>query len=202
MGNTKKTRINFEFAGGKLKEARERKGLSRAQLAKILKVDKTSIANWENKKSNPSFENLREMSYFFGVDDNYWKLSDKPKVIHKEMEYDGHKPEDLILSLNEFKDLKNRIVFLEEKIETLTRHDDILIKRVDELEKRLNGVAEDSCGLDNRMDELEANSRADLDWQQLAKALAKVVSNQTTVVPYSRSYGGYGVTLTSNNKEV
>lgn len=185
MGNTKRTRINYVFAAGKLKDFREQKGFSRADLAKVLGVDKTLVAKWETGKCNPSFENARELSYFFDVDDDYWKLSDKPNVVNKEMVYDGHKPEDLIISLNEFKDLKNRIVFLEEKIETLTRHDDILIKRVDELEKRLDSVAEDSCGLDNRIDEIESELDLNIDWKQLSRALIKVIS-RTETMPYGR----------------
>lgn len=186
MGNTTKTRINYVFAAGKLKDLREQKGFSRADLAKVLGVDKTLIAKWETKKCRPSFENARELSYFFGVDDDYWKLSDNPKFFDKETVYNGHKPEDLILSLTvtEFKDLKNRIVFLEEKIETLTKHDDELKKRLLELEERHDSVAEDCCGLDNRIDELESEIDFNVDWKQLSKALIKVIS-RTETMPYS-----------------
>lgn len=164
MGNTTRTRIDYVFAAGKLKDLREQKGFSRADLAKVLGVDKTLIAKWETKKCRPSFENARELSYFFGVDDDYWKLSDESKIFDKGIVYDGHKPEDLILSLNEFKDLKNRIVFLEEKIETLTKHDDELKKRLLELESELD---------------------LDIDWKQLSRALIKVIS-RTETMPYGR----------------
>lgn len=164
MGNKTKTRIDYVFAAGKLKDLREQKGFSRADLAKVLGVDKTLIAKWETKKCRPSFENARELSYFFGVDDDYWKLSDESKIFDKGIVYDGHKPEDLILSLNEIKDLKNRIVFLEEKIETLTKHDDELKKRLLELES-----------------ELDLN----IDWKQLSRALIKVIS-RTETMPYGR----------------
>lgn len=185
MGNTTKTRINYVFAAGKLKDLREQKGFSRADLAKVLGVDKTLIAKWETKKCRPSFENVRELSYFFSADDDYWKLSDKPKFFDNGIVYDGHKPEDLILSLNEFKDLKNRIVFLEEKIETLTKHDDELKKRLLELEERHDSVAEDCCGLDNRIDELESEIDFNVDWKQLSKALIKVISRTETMPSYS-----------------
>lgn len=185
MGNKTRTRIDYVFAAGKLKDLREQKGFSRADLAKVLGVDKTLIAKWETKKCRPSFENARELSYFFGVDDDYWKLSDESKIFDEEIVYDGHKPEDLILSLNEFKDLKNRIVFLEEKIETLTKHDDELKKRLLELEERHDSVAADCCGLDNRIDELESELDSDIDWKQLSRALIKVIS-RTETMPYGR----------------
>ena len=171
MGNKTKTRIDYVFAAGKLKDLREQKGFSRADLAKVLGVDKTLIAKWETKKCRPSFENARELSYFFGVDDDYWKLSDESKIFDKGIVYDGHKPEDLILSLSEFNDLNNHIVFLEEKIETLTKHDD-------ELKKRL-------LELDNRIDELESELDLNIDWKQLSRALIKVIS-RTETMPYGR----------------
>lgn len=175
MGNKTRTRINYVFAAGKLKDLREQKGFSRADLAKVLGVDKSIIAKWETKKCRPSFENARELSYFFGVDDDYWKLSDESKIFDKGIVYDGHKPEDLILSLNEIKDLKNRIVFLEEKIETLTKHDDELKKRLLELEER-----------HNRIDELESELDLNIDWKQLSRALIKVISRTETMPSYGR----------------
>lgn len=164
MGNKTRTRIDYVFAAGKLKDLREQKGFSRADLAKVLGVDKTLIAKWETKKCRPSFENARELSYFFGVDDDYWKLSDESKIFDKGIVYDGHKPEDLILSLNEFKDLKNRIVFLEEKIETLTKHDDELKTKSDLLERQIYTLANE-----------ELSNESDTSSEQVVKVLAKLL---------------------------
>ena len=188
MGNTTRTRIDYVFAAGKLKDLREQKGFSRADLAKVLGVDKTLIAKWETKKCRPSFENARELSYFFGVDDDYWKLSDESKIFDKGIVYDGHKPEDLILSLNEFKDLKNRIVFLEEKIETLAKHDDELKLKLDHLEKEVCFTTEDLHSVWNKIEGIDSdiaewemsrsrpvNNESDTSSEQVVKVLAKLL---------------------------
>ena len=191
MGNAK-TRIDYEFAGGKLKDLREQKELSRTQLAKILNVDKSLIGKWENKKCKPSFENTRELSYFFGVDDDYWKLYEKKTdsiTTDKSIEYRWdivkatHGPAENYALI---KDLTTRIVYLEEKIETLTKHDDVLKARLDALEPLHDSVAEDVMGLDNRIDEIEAECRDELDLKLLVKALAKVIADSPATVMYNR----------------
>ncbi len=51
----------------RLKELRKEKGLSQAELAKILNIRQQSYARYENDTSEPCYEMLVEISRFFDV---------------------------------------------------------------------------------------------------------------------------------------
>lgn len=187
----KKTRIDFVFAAGKLKDLREKKGLSVAQLAKAIGVDRSLVTKWESKMCSPSFEKVRELSYFFGVNDDYWKLSEKPKIktnniteiifgknesSENDYVYKAYSFEDDIISK-----LEKRIVFLEEKIETLTKHDDELKLKCDILETDHNNMWSKIEDIDGDLAEWERDrcrpitNEPDTSSEQVVKTLAKLL---------------------------
>lgn len=49
------------------REARERAGMSLTDAAKSLGVSKAAVSIWENGKSDPLLENLRNMAALYGV---------------------------------------------------------------------------------------------------------------------------------------
>ena len=55
----------------RLKELRQEKELSQNQLAKLLCVSKQNISDWENNKSETSFEILAKIAKFFDVSADY-----------------------------------------------------------------------------------------------------------------------------------
>lgn len=55
----------------RLKELRKEKELTQLQLAKKLNVSKQNISDWENGKSETSFEILINIAKFFGVSTDY-----------------------------------------------------------------------------------------------------------------------------------
>ncbi len=55
----------------KLLELRTEKGLSQREMAKVLNVSQGTYNNWENERTQPSIEQLKECSRFFGVSVDY-----------------------------------------------------------------------------------------------------------------------------------
>ncbi|MCB6475556.1 helix-turn-helix domain-containing protein [Emergencia timonensis] len=55
----------------RLKELRERKGISQASLADDLGVSKSAISMYERGERNPDFETLETIADYFNVDMNY-----------------------------------------------------------------------------------------------------------------------------------
>ena len=55
----------------KLKELREKKGMSQAELANILDVAQQTVASWEREKSSPNYELLLKLADFFRVSTDY-----------------------------------------------------------------------------------------------------------------------------------
>ena len=55
----------------RLKEIRLEKELSQNQLAKLLCISKQNISDWENGKSETSFEMLVNIAKFFEVSTDY-----------------------------------------------------------------------------------------------------------------------------------
>ena len=51
----------------KLKELREKKGISQAELANILDVAQQTVASWEKEKSSPNYEILQKIADYFLV---------------------------------------------------------------------------------------------------------------------------------------
>ena len=72
----------------KLKELREKKGISQAELANILDVAQQTVASWEKEKSSPNYEILQNIADYFhvstdfllGHDSGLFELSDKAFV--------------------------------------------------------------------------------------------------------------------------
>lgn len=55
----------------RIKELRAEKGILQADLAKLLKIGQATISNWENGRTEPDQEALREMSKIFGASIDY-----------------------------------------------------------------------------------------------------------------------------------
>lgn len=55
----------------RIKELRAEKGILQADLAKLLKIGQATISNWENGRTEPDQDALREMSKFFDVSIDY-----------------------------------------------------------------------------------------------------------------------------------
>ena len=50
-----------------LKAARVNKGLTQLEAAKLLKVSKETVGNWERGKSYPNMKNIKEIEKIYGV---------------------------------------------------------------------------------------------------------------------------------------
>ena len=70
----------------KIKELRISKGLKQSDLAILLHVAQTTISNWENDRTEPDFDSLRQMAELFDVSADYLlgqsdvKKKEKPVV--------------------------------------------------------------------------------------------------------------------------
>ncbi|MGT2906340.1 XRE family transcriptional regulator [Streptococcus dentiloxodontae] len=60
------------FSGQRLKDIREEKGYSQAEVAKRLGISRSSYFNWENGKTKPNQKNLSVLSEIFGVTETYF----------------------------------------------------------------------------------------------------------------------------------
>lgn len=56
--------------GDRLRELRTRRGLTQAQLAELVCIDRTSIAKWEDNTNLP-VRKLKELTALFGVTSDY-----------------------------------------------------------------------------------------------------------------------------------
>lgn len=57
--------------GQKLKELRNEKRLTQAQIATVFKVSKTTICQWETCKQEPSLEDVTAVAKYFDVSTDY-----------------------------------------------------------------------------------------------------------------------------------
>ncbi|MCR1952935.1 helix-turn-helix domain-containing protein [Clostridium sp. DSM 100503] len=57
--------------GDRLKELREKHGLTQEQLAKILNITRPTIAGYETKGKQPDYEKLKILADFFNVSIDY-----------------------------------------------------------------------------------------------------------------------------------
>lgn len=55
----------------RLKEIRERKGISQADLSQILNVTPSAVGMWEQGRREPSYEKLKRISDVFNVSTDY-----------------------------------------------------------------------------------------------------------------------------------
>ena len=51
----------------RLKQLRQKKGLTQQKLAEILGIKRNTYSDWENGKTEPSFENLVKLADLFEV---------------------------------------------------------------------------------------------------------------------------------------
>ena len=54
----------------KLKELRQQKGMTQSELAKLLKMQRSTLGMYETGKREPNFETLNMFANFFNVDMN------------------------------------------------------------------------------------------------------------------------------------
>ena len=62
----------METLGQKLKDLREEAGLTQVELAKLLFIDKSTIAKYETDKDVPSFAMVIKIAKFFKVRTDYF----------------------------------------------------------------------------------------------------------------------------------
>lgn len=55
----------------RLKELRIEKGVTQAEIAKILHMSKMAISHWEKGNSEPSIDQLKILATYFGVSVDY-----------------------------------------------------------------------------------------------------------------------------------
>lgn len=65
--NTTDTEVGMLQLGERLKELREKKGMSREDLAQAMNVSRQAVYKWENNKGYPDIENLIRLSELFDV---------------------------------------------------------------------------------------------------------------------------------------
>lgn len=59
--------IDLHLVGGRIRELRQKKGLTQGEFAKILSVSFQAVSNWERGITPPDIENLMHMASYFGV---------------------------------------------------------------------------------------------------------------------------------------
>ena len=75
----------------RLKQLRQKKGLTQQEIADLVHVNRVTYTNWEKGKREPSFENLVKLAsvlgtstdYLLGPSDNYIDLEDFETLIKK-----------------------------------------------------------------------------------------------------------------------
>jgi transcriptional regulator with XRE-family HTH domain len=83
----------------KLKELREKKGLSQQALSEQLFVSRSAVAKWENGNGIPSDVNLEAICQFFEVKEE-WILDRKDiKVMYQDLEKKSNKVFEFVLGL-------------------------------------------------------------------------------------------------------
>lgn len=177
-------RLGFKFNGAKLHDCRTSINLSQAALAKQLGVNSTLISKWERGLANPTFANMRELSYRFGVkDDEYWKSTENSQVVDVEeidicSEPEEQKEEDVSALEDVVLDLIDQIHALEERVDKLLRHDEELKRRFDSMEHTMGDIAEEALSLDNRIDAIEATYKEEIDMKLVINALARMIAKK------------------------
>ncbi|WP_418666891.1 helix-turn-helix domain-containing protein [Allofournierella sp.] len=70
----------YDF-GIRLKELREKRGLSQAQAAKRLGISRSAIANYENDLSQPSADMLKTLAVFYHTSVDYLLGLEERKIV-------------------------------------------------------------------------------------------------------------------------
>ena len=94
------------FVADRIKDLREKAGMTQTQLARRLKVSRSAVNSWEMSLSTPSSIYLAELSKIFGVTTDYLlSLDDGVKVDITDL--DEQEQEIVIRLVDHFKTLKN-----------------------------------------------------------------------------------------------
>lgn len=64
--------------GNKIKQLREKKGLTQVEMARLLSIQHSTISQWETGKRTPDYETLRRLAGFFGVTVSHLLGEDDP----------------------------------------------------------------------------------------------------------------------------
>jgi len=72
--------------GRKLKELREQKRMSQAELANILDVAQQTVASWERDNSSPNYEILKKIANYFHVSTDYLLGNISPEALRAYMD--------------------------------------------------------------------------------------------------------------------
>lgn len=64
----------------RLKELREKNGISQADLARVLSISQGAVGNWESGKREPNFEMSKRLADYFGVSVDFLLGREKPGV--------------------------------------------------------------------------------------------------------------------------
>lgn len=72
----------------RIAKLRRERGLSQADLAKIIGVHQTAVSQWEKERTTPSFEAVMALSEFFNVSPNYLLGRDSVRVSFRQEEKD------------------------------------------------------------------------------------------------------------------
>ena len=74
----------------RLKELREKKGLSQKAFSAKLGVSQSTVGMWESQKREPNFETTEKIANFFGVSTDYLLgRTDEPKPVDLDKELEG-----------------------------------------------------------------------------------------------------------------
>ena len=93
------------FAAERIKDLREKAGLTRTQLARRLQVSRSAVNSWEMSLSTPSSIYLAELSKIFGVTTDYLlSLEDGIKIDIADL--DEQEQEIVIRLVDHFKSAK------------------------------------------------------------------------------------------------
>lgn len=113
--------------GDRLKELRNRRNKSQAELAEDLKVAKSTISMYERGERNPDFETLEAIADYFNVDMNYLLGKDDGSVYYLD-------PEAAEMAQELYKRPEMKVLF--DASRKATRED---IEQVAEILKKLGG---------------------------------------------------------------
>lgn len=91
--------------GDKLKELRQKRGLSQQEISSALKINRGTYAHYEINKRQPDFDTLKKLAAFFNVDLNYLLEYSEPDMKVPQEDYNIGISEMDNLSFNALKKL-------------------------------------------------------------------------------------------------
>lgn len=72
--------LEFDFERSRIKELREKHGISQKELAEMLHVAPPSVSNWEHGKTKPTKANVAILAKLFGVSTEYLLGNDRDEM--------------------------------------------------------------------------------------------------------------------------